>query len=49
MFYADLVGLPKIADRLNTAAKRFGDDGLKPAPLLATLATEGKTFRLWKR
>ena len=49
MFYADLVGLPKIAERLSTAAKRFGDDGLEPAPLLARLAAEGKSFRDWKR
>jgi 3-hydroxyacyl-CoA dehydrogenase len=49
MFYADLVGLAKIVERLDAAAKRFGDDGLKPAPLLAKLAAEGKTFREWKR
>jgi 3-hydroxyacyl-CoA dehydrogenase len=49
MFYADLIGLPKIAERLNTAAKRFGDDGLIPVPLLVKLAAEGKSFRDWKR
>ncbi|HEX4194775.1 MAG TPA: 3-hydroxyacyl-CoA dehydrogenase NAD-binding domain-containing protein, partial [Stellaceae bacterium] len=49
MFYADLVGLAKIVERLDAAAKRFGDDGLKPAPLLTKLATEGKRFREWKR
>jgi 3-hydroxyacyl-CoA dehydrogenase len=49
MFYADLIGLPKFAERLKVAAKRFGDDGLKPAPLLAKLAADGKTFRDWKR
>src|SRR6185437_6522519 len=49
MFYADLTGLAKICERLTAAAKRFGDDGLKPAPLLAKLASEGKSFRDWKR
>ena len=49
MFYADLIGLPKIAERLTTTAARFGDDGLKPAPLLVQLAAEGKSFRDWKR
>jgi 3-hydroxyacyl-CoA dehydrogenase len=48
MFYADLVGLPKIAERLSAASERFGDDGLKPAPLLARLAVEGKSFRDWR-
>jgi 3-hydroxyacyl-CoA dehydrogenase len=47
MFYADLVGLPKIAERLSAAADRFRDDGLKPAPLLARLAAQGKSFRDW--
>jgi len=49
MFYADLTGLPKIVDQLNAAARRFGDDGLKPAPLLAKLAAEGRSFRDGKR
>jgi 3-hydroxyacyl-CoA dehydrogenase len=49
MFYADLIGLAKIVERLDSAAKRYGDVGLKPAPLLATLAAEGKSFRDWKR
>jgi 3-hydroxyacyl-CoA dehydrogenase len=49
MFYADLIGLAKIVERLDAAAKRYGDVGLKPAPLLATLAAEGKSFRDWKR
>ncbi len=48
MFYADLTGLPKLVERLNAAAKRFGDDGLKPAPLLAKLAADGKSFRDWR-
>jgi len=49
MFYADLAGLPQLCERLSAAAKRFGDDGLKPAPLLAKLAADGKTFRDWKQ
>jgi 3-hydroxyacyl-CoA dehydrogenase len=49
IFYADLIGLPKIVERLTTTAARFGDDGLKPAPLLVQLAAEGKSFRDWKR
>jgi 3-hydroxyacyl-CoA dehydrogenase len=49
MFYADLTGLAKIAERLTAAAARYKDDGLKPAPLLVQLAAEGKTFRDWKR
>jgi 3-hydroxyacyl-CoA dehydrogenase len=49
MFYADLTGLPKLCERLSVAAKRFGDDGLKPVPLLAQLAAEGESFRDFKR
>ena len=48
MFYADLVGLPKIAERLTAAAALYKDDGLKPAPLLAQLAGEGKSFRNYR-
>ena len=44
MFYADQVGLRAIADRLDVYAKRIGDPSLAPAPLLARLAAEGKTF-----
>jgi 3-hydroxyacyl-CoA dehydrogenase len=49
MFYADLIGLAKIAERLSTAAARTGDDNLKPAPLLAKLAAEGKSFRDYRK
>ena len=48
MFFADLTGLAAIRDRLAAAAARTGDVGLAPAPLLAKLATEGKSFRDWK-
>jgi 3-hydroxyacyl-CoA dehydrogenase len=49
MFYADVVGLPKIAKRLSAAAQRFGDDGLKPAPLLTQLAADGKGFHDYRK
>jgi 3-hydroxyacyl-CoA dehydrogenase len=44
MFYADQVGLKHIADRLSYYAKATNDPSLEPAPLLARLAAEGKTF-----
>jgi 3-hydroxyacyl-CoA dehydrogenase len=44
MFYADQVGLKKIAERLSVYAKETGDPSLEPAPLLKRLADEGKTF-----
>jgi 3-hydroxyacyl-CoA dehydrogenase len=44
MFYADQVGLARIAERLSAYAEQEKDDSLKPAPLLAKLAAEGKGF-----
>ncbi len=44
MFYADQVGLKKVADRLSFYAKQTNDPSLEPAPLLKRLADEGKTF-----
>ena len=44
MFYADLVGLKEIAERLSFYAKQTNDTSLEPAPLLKKLADEGKTF-----
>ena len=44
MFYADLVGLPKIRDRLADFAAATGDKTLEPAPLLLKLAGEGRGF-----
>jgi 3-hydroxyacyl-CoA dehydrogenase len=46
MFYADTVGLPKVVQTLKRfAANPHGDPGFwEPAPLLARLAAEGKTF-----
>ncbi|CAN7192958.1 3-hydroxyacyl-CoA dehydrogenase NAD-binding domain-containing protein [Phenylobacterium sp. LjRoot225] len=50
MFYADEVGLARIADRLETfAADTPGDPSLKPAPLLAELAGRGSTFAEWQK
>jgi 3-hydroxyacyl-CoA dehydrogenase len=44
MHYADSVGLKEIAERLSLYAKQTNDPSLEPAPLLARLAAEGKTF-----
>lgn len=44
MFYADQVGLKKIAERLSFYAKETNDPTLEPTPLLKKLADEGKTF-----
>lgn len=48
MFYADLVGLKKIYDRLVEWEKKEGPEW-KPAPLLERLAAEGKGFKDFKR
>ncbi len=44
MFYADLVGLGRIRDRLREFADATGDETLRPAPLLERLANEGRGF-----
>ncbi|HEX3351093.1 MAG TPA: 3-hydroxyacyl-CoA dehydrogenase NAD-binding domain-containing protein [Acetobacteraceae bacterium] len=44
MFYADQVGLDRIAARLDEAAAQTGDATLRPAPLLRRLATQGSGF-----
>jgi 3-hydroxyacyl-CoA dehydrogenase len=44
MHYADFVGLAHVRDRLAAFAERTRDDTLRPAPLLAKLAAEGKGF-----
>ncbi len=44
MFHADRIGLAAIRNRLMLLADRFGDDTLRPAPLLTRLASEGKGF-----
>ncbi len=45
MFYADLVGLRKIRDRLVDFAEQTGDETLLPAPLLERLAVQGQHFQ----
>jgi len=44
MFYADTVGLPNVVMAMEKYAKGRHGDAWKPAPLLARLAAEGKTF-----
>ncbi|MGA0603828.1 3-hydroxyacyl-CoA dehydrogenase NAD-binding domain-containing protein [Caulobacter sp. KR2-114] len=48
MFYADQVGLKTIVERLAHYAAADGDTSLEPAPLLARLADQGKTFADWR-
>ena len=44
MFYADTVGLPNVVMAMEKFARGNHGEAWKPAPLLARLATEGKTF-----
>jgi 3-hydroxyacyl-CoA dehydrogenase len=44
MYWADARGLAQVAERLTAYAKATGDESLMPAPLLARLAAEGKSF-----
>ncbi len=44
LFYADTVGLPNILRTMREFAKGYQPDGWEPAPLLAKLSAEGKTF-----
>ncbi|WP_203075952.1 3-hydroxyacyl-CoA dehydrogenase NAD-binding domain-containing protein [Falsiroseomonas ponticola] len=44
MHYADARGLAEVAARLAQFADQTGDESLRPAPLLARLAAEGKGF-----
>ncbi len=44
MFYADTVGLPNVVMTMEKFAKGRHGEAWKPAPLLAKLAAEGKTF-----
>ncbi len=44
MFYADLVGLGRIRDRLQDFFAATGDELLRPAPLLLKLADAGQGF-----
>jgi 3-hydroxyacyl-CoA dehydrogenase len=49
MFYADLVGLATIAERLDHFATQTGNPDLKPARLLRTLAQRNTTFDGWDK
>ena len=44
MHYADALGLQAVAERLAAFADATGDEALRPAPLLARLAAEGRGF-----
>jgi 3-hydroxyacyl-CoA dehydrogenase len=44
MYYADQVGLQKIAARLEDFAAQTGDESLLPSPLLLELSRSGRTF-----
>jgi 3-hydroxyacyl-CoA dehydrogenase len=44
MYYADRLGLAHIRDRLTYYADRSRDETLRPTPLLARLAAEGRGF-----
>jgi 3-hydroxyacyl-CoA dehydrogenase len=44
MFYADLVGLDVVLDKMKGFQAKMGDD-FKPSPLLEKLVAEGKKFR----
>ena len=44
MYYADRLGLQHVRDRLSFYADRSRDETLRPAPLLAQLAAEGRAF-----
>jgi 3-hydroxyacyl-CoA dehydrogenase len=44
MFYADTVGLPNVVMAMEKYSKGRHGDAWKPAPLLAKLAADGKTF-----
>ncbi len=47
MHWADGIGLAQVAADLELFAAESGDDSLRPAPLLARLAAEGKGFSDW--
>jgi 3-hydroxyacyl-CoA dehydrogenase len=48
MFHADLVGLRRIAARLDAFADAARDESLRPAPLLCALAEKGGGFAGWR-
>jgi 3-hydroxyacyl-CoA dehydrogenase len=44
MYYADRLGLGHVRDRLTLYAERYGDESLRPAPLISRLAAENRGF-----
>jgi 3-hydroxyacyl-CoA dehydrogenase len=44
MYYADQIGLKRIAERLNEFANATGQEQLRPSPLLRSLASENRGF-----
>jgi 3-hydroxyacyl-CoA dehydrogenase len=44
MYYADEIGLARVAERLSYLAAMDGDPSLRPNALLSRLASSGKTF-----
>ena len=49
MFYADLVGLKKVYEKICELRDTYGEIYWKPAPLLEELANEGSTFAEWDK
>jgi 3-hydroxyacyl-CoA dehydrogenase len=44
MFYGDLMGLPKVLEKMQAFEAQMGDD-FKPSALLEKLVAEGKSFK----
>jgi 3-hydroxyacyl-CoA dehydrogenase len=49
LFYADTVGLSNVLSAMRGFAKGYQPDAWEPAPLLAQLASDGKSFTGWMR
>ena len=49
MHYADAVGLDAVLARVREFEQRFGSENWAPAPLLETLAGEGRTLADWAK
>ena len=49
MHYADAMGLDAVLARVREFEQRFGTENWKPAPLLETLAGEGRTLADWAK
>ena len=44
LFYADLIGIEALLEKVQEFERRFGSDLWAPAPLLKELARSGQTF-----